>query len=86
MKYFTGLGGRALGTNLTIRFSRTPRSGSKSISERPAGNGYSGFVATAAISATRFFGCFNLFPRPYVRFRQSHLLFGASNLTLVPLL
>jgi hypothetical protein len=73
-------------TSLTIRFRRTPRSGGKSISERPAGSGYSGFVAAAGISVTRFFGGVNLFPRPYVRFRQFHLVFGASNLTFVSLL
>ena len=34
------------GTSLTTRFRRTSRSGGKNISERPAGRGYSGFVAT----------------------------------------
>ncbi len=40
----------------------------------------------AGISATRCPGCFNLFLRSYVRFRQFYLLFGACNLALVSLL
>lgn len=74
------------GNWLTIRFRRTARTAGETISGGPLGGGYSRSVATAGISPTRCSGCFNLLPRPYVRFRQFHLLFGTGYLTLVSLL
>lgn len=75
----------ARGEHLAIRFCGTSGIGGEVMLERSPGCGDLRLVATAAIGAARFPGCFDLFVRPDVRLGKFNVFFGAGNLALVPL-
>lgn len=77
--------GAARREHLTIRFGGASSIGGEVMLERPPGGGDLRLVATAAIGADRFPGCFDLLRRPHVGLGKFNVFFRACDLALVPL-
>lgn len=77
--------GAARGEHLTVRFGGASSIGGEVMLERPPGGSDLRLVATAAIGAARFAGCFDLLRRPHVGLGQFNVFFRARNLALMPL-